>query len=125
MTKAAKRRSQGRQSHQQTKQFPAPHYTDQATMSAEPTSEEQKKADEELKAKEAAEQAALPYKWTQTISDLDVTITIDAKYKGRDLDVKLSKNALKVGIKGQEPFIDVSSPFTRTHSYIIVCSLEI
>ncbi|KAF2786968.1 CS-domain-containing protein [Melanomma pulvis-pyrius CBS 109.77] len=79
-------------------------------MSAEPTSEEQKKADEELKAKEAAEQAALPYKWTQTISDLDVTITIDAKYKGRDLDVKLSKNALKVAIKGQEPFIDGTLP---------------
>lgn len=71
------------------------------------TPEEQRKADEELKAKEAAEQAALPYKWTQTIKDLDVTVAIDGKYKGRDLDVKISKNALRVGIKGQEPIIDV------------------
>jgi hypothetical protein len=76
-------------------------------MSTSPTSEEQKKADAELKAKEAAEQAALPYKWTQTIKDVDLVITIDGKYKGRDLDVKLTKTALKVAIKGQDPIIDV------------------
>lgn len=76
-------------------------------MASEPTPEEQKKLDAELKAKEAAEQAALPYQWTQTIKDVDVTIPIDAKYKGRDLDVKLSRGALKVAIKGQDPIIDV------------------
>jgi len=78
-------------------------------MPGSPTPEERDKADVELKAKEAAEQAALPYKWTQTIGDLDVTIPIDAKYKGKDLDIKLTKNALKVAIKGQEPIIDVCS----------------
>lgn len=76
-------------------------------MAAEPTPEEQKKLDAELKAKEAAEQAALPYKWTQTIKDVDVTIPIDGKYKGRDLDVKLARNSLKVAIKGQDPIINV------------------
>lgn len=76
-------------------------------MATEPTPEEQKKLDAELKAKEAAEQATLPYKWTQTIKDLDVTISIDGKYKGRDLDVKISKSALRVAIKGQDAFIDV------------------
>ncbi|KAF2273680.1 CS-domain-containing protein [Westerdykella ornata] len=79
-------------------------------MPGSPTPEERKKADEELKAKEAAEQAALPYKWTQTIKDLDVTIPIDGKYKARDLDVKISKKALKVAIKGQEPIIDGELP---------------
>jgi HSP20 family molecular chaperone IbpA len=76
-------------------------------MTGSPTPEEREKADAELRAKEAAEQATLPYKWTQTIKDVDVTIPIDGKYKGRDLDVKLSKNALKVAIKGQDPIIDV------------------
>lgn len=73
---------------------------------SEPTPEEQQKLDREAKAKEDAEQAALPYKWTQTIKDLDVTISIDAKYKGRDLDVKIARNSLKVAIKGQDPIID-------------------
>lgn len=77
--------------------------------------EEQKKADEERKAREQAEQAALPYKWTQTIKDVDVSLQIDGKYKGRDLDVKISKNALKVGIKGQEPIIDVCRYINRLH----------
>lgn len=81
-------------------------------MPGSPPPEEREKADAEAKAKEQAEQAALPYKWDQTIKDLDITITIDAKYKGKDLDVKISRNALKVGIKGQEPFIDVCS---RSH----------
>lgn len=79
-------------------------------MSTSPTPSEREKADADLKAKEAAEQAALPYKWTQTIKDVNVTIAIDGKYKGRDLDVKLTKTALKIAIKGQEPFIDVRTP---------------
>lgn len=76
-------------------------------MSSSSPPEESKKADAEARAKEQAEQAALPYKWDQTIKDLDITISIDGKYKGKDLDIKISRSALKAGIKGQEPFIDV------------------
>lgn len=76
-------------------------------MSSEPSPEEQKKLDAEAKAREQAEQAALPYKWDQTIKDLDITVSIESKYKGKDLDVKIARNTLKVGIKGQEPIIDV------------------
>jgi hypothetical protein len=76
-------------------------------MSGSPPPEEQKKADAEARAKEQAEQAALPYKWDQTIKDLDITITIDGKYKGKDLIIDIGRNKLKAGIKGQEPFIDV------------------
>jgi HSP20 family molecular chaperone IbpA len=82
-------------------------------MSGSPPPEERTKADAEARAKEQAEQAALPYKWDQTIKDLDITIAIDGKYKGKDLDVSISRNALKVGIKGQEPFINVRAPATR------------
>jgi len=77
---------------------------------SEPTPDEQKKLDAEAKANEDAEQAALPYKWAQTIKDLDVTVAVDGKYKGRDLDVKLTRTHLKVAVKGQEPIIDVPIP---------------
>lgn len=77
------------------------------TMSGSSPPEDGKKADAEARTMEQAEQAALPYKWDQTIKDLDITISIEAKYKGKDLDVKIGRNTLKAGIKGQEPFIDV------------------
>jgi len=80
-----------------------------AERSDSPSPEERKRLDAEAKAKEEAEQATLPYKWTQTIKDVDVVVPIAGNYKGRDLDVKLSKQALKVSIKGQEPIIDVCS----------------
>lgn len=78
-------------------------------MSSSPTPSERALADKEAKAREDAEQAKLPYKWTQTIQDVDITIPVDAKYKGRDFDVKLTKTAVRVALKGGEVFIDVSA----------------
>ncbi|EHL01075.1 putative Nuclear movement protein nudC [Glarea lozoyensis 74030] len=63
-----------------------------------------------LRAKEAEEQAALPYKWTQTITDLDVSLEVPGNLKGRDLIVELKKKKLVVGIKGQEPIINGDLP---------------
>lgn len=79
-------------------------------MSTSPTPEERTKKDAELKAREAAEQAQLPYKWTQTIQDVDITVPVPATIKGKDLDVVMTKTKLKVGIKGQTPIIDVRPP---------------
>jgi hypothetical protein len=86
--------------------------TTNTKMTDSPPPEEQKKIDAEAKAKEDAEQAALPYKWTQTIKDVDITISIPANLKGRDLNVKFTKNKLFASIKGQDAFIDVSSLFS-------------
>ena len=77
--------------------------------STSPTPEERKKLDAEAKAKEVAEQAKLPYKWTQTIGDVDLTASIPSNIKGKDLDVKFTKQTIKAGIKGQDPIIQVSS----------------
>ncbi|EAL88567.1 hypothetical protein KXW98_008245 [Aspergillus fumigatus] len=66
--------------------------------------------EKERKAKEDAEQAQLPYKWTQTIRDVDVTIPVPANIKGRDLDVVLTKTKIKVAIKGQEALIEGDFP---------------
>jgi len=69
---------------------------------------EEKAADEAARAKEAEEQAALPYKWTQTIGDLDITTEIPGNFKAKDLIVDIKKTKLLVGIKGQEPILSVS-----------------
>ena len=79
-------------------------------MADAPNKEEEDKKDAEARAREAAEQAALPYKWTQTIGDVDVTVPVAGNLKGRDLDVVLTKSKLKVGVKGQTPIIDVCLP---------------
>ena len=63
--------------------------------------------EKERKAREEAEQAQLPYKWTQTIRDVDVSAPIPANIKGRDMGVTLTKTRIRVAIKGQEPIVEV------------------
>ncbi|KAH6672460.1 HSP20-like chaperone [Halenospora varia] len=62
------------------------------------------------RAKEAEEQAALPYKWTQVIGELDVICEVPGNLKSRDLNVEIKKTKLVVGIKGQEPIISGDLP---------------
>lgn len=64
-------------------------------------------AEQERKAAEAAEQAQLPYTWTQSIGDVDVTVPVSGSLKGRDLDVSLTKAGIKVGVKGEEAILKV------------------
>jgi HSP20 family molecular chaperone IbpA len=81
---------------------------------ASPPPEERARLDKEAKAKEQEEQSKLPYKWVQTIADLDITAPIPANLKGKDLDVKITKDSIKAGIKGQEPIINVCTAYQRT-----------
>jgi hypothetical protein len=78
---------------------------------ASPPPEERARLDKEAKAREQEEQSKLPYKWVQTIADLDITAPIPATLKGKDLDVKITKDSLKAGIKGQEPIINVCNAY--------------
>lgn len=71
---------------------------------------EEKAADAAARAKEAEEQAALPYKWTQTIGDVDITIEVPGNLKGKDINVEIKKTKLVVGIKGQEPILSGELP---------------
>lgn len=77
-------------------------------MTSSPTPSERELKNAEAAAKEAAEQAQLPYRWTQTIKDVDITVPVPGTLKGRDFVVKISREHLTVGVKGQEPIIDVS-----------------
>ncbi|KAL2122823.1 hypothetical protein VTJ04DRAFT_3278 [Mycothermus thermophilus] len=72
----------------------------------EPTAAEEAAA----RAKEKAEQDALPYKWRQTIGDVDVDITVPGNLKARDLVVDIKKNSIVAGIKGQEPILKGDFP---------------
>lgn len=68
---------------------------------------EETAADRAARAQEAEEQAALPYQWTQTIGDVDITTEIPGNLKSRDLVVEIKKTKLVVSIKGQAPIISV------------------
>jgi len=74
------------------------------------TPEEEKAADAAARVKEKEEQAALPYKWTQTIGDLDVSVEIPGNLKGKDLNIEIKKTRILVGIKGQEPILSGDLP---------------
>jgi len=93
-------------------------------MSTSPTPSEREKTDAEARANEAIEQAKLPYKWTQTVGDLDVSIPIPANIKGRDIDCKLTKTGLKIGIKGQEALIDVCVLHTSSLLFLLDKSFD-
>ncbi|KHN94707.1 nuclear movement protein nudC [Metarhizium album ARSEF 1941] len=62
------------------------------------------------RAKEAEEQAALPYKWQQTIAELNVTFTVPGNIKSKDLVIDIKKQSLTAGIKGQDPVIQGHLP---------------
>ncbi|KAI5287619.1 hypothetical protein KEM54_005867 [Ascosphaera aggregata] len=79
-------------------------------MSDDITPEERERLDREQKLMEDAEQAKLPYKWSQTIADLDLSIPIDANLKARDLVISLTKTKIKVAVKGQDPIIEGDFP---------------
>jgi hypothetical protein len=48
------------------------------------------------------------YSWTQTLTEVTVSVPVPAGIKARDLQVVIKKDYLKVGVKGQAPIIDVS-----------------
>ena len=77
-----------------------------------PTPSERERLDAEALKKEEAEQATLPYKWTQKIGEVDITVPVPGNLKGRDLIVEIKKTRIKAQVKGQEPLIEVDLPFT-------------
>ncbi|GBC01841.1 hypothetical protein RclHR1_04350017 [Rhizophagus clarus] len=70
------------------------------------TPEEQAEHDRIAREKEAAEQAALPYKWKQTLQDVDVTVPVTKGTRAKDLNVVIKKKHLTVGLKNNTPIIE-------------------
>ena len=73
-----------------------------------PTPSERERLDAEARKKEDAEQATLPYKWTQTIGDVDITIPVPGEIRAKDLKVKIKKLSIKAQVNEEEPVIEVS-----------------
>ena len=48
---------------------------------------------------------ALPYKWTQQLGDVDITVPVPKGTRARDLNVVIQKKKLSVGLKGKEPIM--------------------
>ncbi|KAL8832639.1 MAG: hypothetical protein Q9170_004799 [Blastenia crenularia] len=75
-------------------------------MPGSPTPSERERTDAEARAREKEEQAKLPYKWTQTIKDLDIVVPVAGNLRGKDIEVVMTKTKLKIAVKGQTPAID-------------------
>jgi hypothetical protein len=55
---------------------------------------------------------ALPYRWRQTLQDVDVTIPVPKGTRGKQLIVEIGRRSLKVAMKGSDaPMINVRSFF--------------
>ncbi|GHJ89910.1 hypothetical protein NliqN6_6312 [Naganishia liquefaciens] len=68
---------------------------------------EQGEHDRAARAKEQAEQDALPYKWTQYLNTATVTVNLPSGTRARDLVVAIKKKSIKVQIKSQsEPILE-------------------
>lgn len=70
------------------------------------TPEQQKQHDEAERAREAAEQAALPYTWKQQLDAVEISVPVPQGTKGRDLVVELKKRNIKVALKGKDAILE-------------------
>ena len=93
--------------HQNGELCPVPYNESSPIMSTSPTPSERERKDKQDREREKEEQAKLPYKWRQTIGDVDIDVPVATNLKGRDFVVEITKSKLKIQIKGQEPIIDV------------------
>ncbi|KAI9024740.1 nuclear movement protein nudC [Hyaloraphidium curvatum] len=75
---------------------------DEAMAPTEPNEAEEAAA----RAKEKAEQEALPYRWRQTLGDVDIVVPVPKGTKGKEVTVEIKKTKLKVGFKGKEPIME-------------------
>jgi len=67
--------------------------------------EEREVRDKADRQREAEEQAALPYSWTQALQDVDIVVPVPKGTRARDLLVVISKTKLSVGLKGKDPIM--------------------
>ena len=59
------------------------------------------------------------YSWVQTLQEVTVNIPVPTGTKARSVVYEIKKNRLKLGLKGQDPIIDVKFLCCSLSIYII------
>ncbi|KAJ7357316.1 nuclear movement protein nudC [Mycena albidolilacea] len=70
------------------------------------SAEDRQIRDKQDRAREQEEQAALPYKWTQELTEVDIIVPVPKGTRGKDLAVVIQKKKLSVGLKGQDKILE-------------------
>lgn len=60
--------------------------------------------------REQAEQAALPYAWSQKLDQVTVNVPVPEGTRAKQLNIAIKRTHLTVGFKGQEPIVDGDLP---------------
>ncbi|TKY85737.1 hypothetical protein EX895_005277 [Sporisorium graminicola] len=68
--------------------------------------EQQQQHDQSERAREAAEQAALPYTWKQQLDIVEISVPVPQGTKSRDLTIELKKRKIKVALKGKDAILE-------------------
>jgi len=68
--------------------------------------EEREAKDKADRAREAEEQAALPYRWKQELGEVDIIVPVPKGTRGKDVLVVIQKQKLSVGLKGQDKIME-------------------
>lgn len=53
------------------------------------------------------------YEWDQTLSEVNIYVEVPAGVRAKQLSIDIQRTHIKIGIKGNPPYLDVrSSPYT-------------
>jgi len=67
--------------------------------------EERETKDKENSAREAREQAELPYRWRQELGEVSLSVPVPKGTRARDLAVFIGKKSLSLGLRGQDAIL--------------------
>ncbi len=65
----------------------------------------------------------VPYKWTQTLAEANLTVPVAPGTRARDINCKITATHLTLGLKGHPPIIDVSTIHNDAVVFFFFCAV--